>query len=65
MRSTAVCPTTFRRDLFLRLLNLNQTISAITALQAVIQLEVTFLLFIVLRDELLAIYRPVHFASLA
>ena len=40
VRSTAVCPAIFRRDLLLQLLNPYHTISAVTALQAAAQLEV-------------------------
>ena len=63
--STAVCSTTFRQDLLLQLLNPYHILSAVTALQAATQLEVACLLFCVLRDDhpLIAIHRPVHFAS--
>ena len=49
MRTTAVCTTTIRRDLLLQLLNPYHTI------------EVACPLFCVLRDEHLAIHRPVNF----
>ena len=63
LRSTAVCSTTFGQDLLFHLLNPYHIISAITALQAATQLEVACRLFCVLRDEHLAIHRPVRFAS--
>ena len=40
VRSTEVCSASFRRDLLLQLLNPNHTMSAVTALHAVAQLEV-------------------------
>ena len=63
VRSTAVCSTVFRRDLLLQLFTFYHIFSAVTALQAATQLEVACLLFFVLRDEQLAIHRPVHFTS--
>ena len=62
-RSTAVCSTTFGRELLLQLLNPYHITSAVNPLQAATQLEVACLLFFVLRDEQLAIHRPVHFTS--
>ena len=62
MRSTAVCSTTFRRDLLLQLLGPYHII-AVTALQDATQLEVACLLVDVLRDEHLPIHRPVHLGS--
>ena len=63
--STAVCSASFRRDLLLLLLNPYNIMSAVTALQAATQLEVSCLHFCVMRDDTLAVYRPAHFASLA
>ena len=40
VRSTVVCPATFRRDLLLQLRKPYHTISAVAALQAAAQLEV-------------------------
>ena len=57
VRSIAVCSAPFRRDLLLQLLNPYHTISAVTALQAADQLKVACLIFCVLRDEHLSIYR--------
>ena len=57
VRSTAVCSSTFRRDLLLFILNPSRIISAVTALQAAAQLEVACLTFCVLRDEHLSIDR--------
>ena len=51
VRSTAVCCATFRRDLLLQLLNPYHAISAVTALQAAAQLEVSCPTFCALRDE--------------
>ena len=42
-RSTAVCCTTFRRDLLLQLLSLYHMISTVSALQAAAELEVACL----------------------
>ena len=64
VRSTAVCSSTFRRDLLLFILNPSRIISAVTALQAAAQLEVSnTCLFGVLRvDHLyLSIDLFVHF----
>jgi len=58
VRSTAVSSATVRRDLPLQLVNIYQTISAVTALQATAQLEVARSIFCVLRDEYLSIDRP-------
>ena len=55
VQSTAVCSTTFRRDLLLHLRNPYHIISAVTALQAATQLEVACLLFCVLRAKPLSI----------
>ena len=63
VRSTAVCSANFRRDLLLQLLNPYRTISAVTALQAAAELEVTCPIFCVLRDEHLSIDLCVHFFS--
>ena len=48
-----------RRDVLLQLLNPYHIVSAVTALQAATQLEVTCLIFCVLCDEHLSIDRPV------
>ena len=61
-RSTAVCCTTFRRDLLLQLLNPYHIISAVTSLQAATKLEVACLLLCVLRDEHLQYVAPSRFA---
>ena len=53
VRSTAGCSTTFRPDLLLQILNPYHAT----------QLEAACLHIGVLRDEHLAIHRPVHFAS--
>ena len=62
MRSTSVV-TTFGQDVTLLLLNPYHIISAVTALQAAIQLVLRVVFFCVLRDEHLAIHRLVYFAS--
>ena len=61
VRSTAVCSTTFRRELLLQLLDPYHIISTAIALQDATQVEVVYLPFRFLCEEHLAFYRPVHF----
>ena len=57
VRSTAVCCTTFLRDLLLQLLNTCHIISAVTSLQASAQLEVACLTFCVSCVMSISLYR--------
>ena len=62
LQSTAVCSSTFRRDMLLQLLYPYHIISAVTALQAAAHLEVACPIFCVLRDEHLSIDLSVYFS---
>ena len=63
VRSTKVCSATFRRDLLLQLLNPNHTMSAVTALHAVAQLEVACPFFMsCVMSIYLSIDLSVHFS---